>query len=463
MSIRFKSDQSGTVRPETGESVPEPGPTAGEQAAQAIIEAEAEQQERIKRMLGRASVSPRAAPPRRVRRPRGTTDEDPLVRAERLARYTRDRVGRLKEARLAAVREQGQRVGQQIVAQPALLKPTQLLIPLLVIGDIVRPVYQRPLDDGRALGYGMDFDWNLFGRLDVNVRTTEFQGAERHNHLYMTLEGKRIEAHPTAESPLYVVLDGQHRARAAQLAFGDDVDLPVDLYHVQRISTEADVFQAVNTTRVQLAAGGAFRARVVANDEIATGVLDILRQFGLRPLEPGEPRSTPGTVSAIRTLEAAYVRGGPHSVRETLRYVRAIWGLSEETLRDWVLAGMWQFIVTYQDHDNFREHRLLNVMRGEASFKYPITIGRLEELALQYRLSMSGQIGNAAMSAIHYCYNHYEKTRFELPDPPQQRPGSGNSKVFKFATGYRARHNPDFVPPASRGESLNRKRRFAGV
>lgn len=433
MATQFRTDASGNVLPQTVQTVPD----------------------RVQHMLDQAVITPAPQP---------ALPEREQKRRQQIGEYARTRQQRLREARFKRVRDRGQQIGQQSVAIPTEMRVGDLLVPLKTVGDIVRPVYQRPLDENRALGYAEDFNWTLLGRLDVNVRDASFQGAGSHNNLYRTIDGTRVVMLPTADRPIYAVLDGQHRALAVVFLLGMDALVPVDLYHVPDMATEAKVFEAVNTTRVKLTHGVAFNARLESGDEVAIGVMTTLRAYGLRPLEQGEPKSTPGTISASRTMEMAYVRGGSHSLWETLRVIKAVWGFNEESLKDWVVAGVWSFLVTFQDHDHYREQRLFDVLKGNGTTRFPVSVRMLEELALQQRASLGAGRAPACMAAIHELYNQALKERYALPAIARRRQGSTINSAFAYADAYRRRHNPDSTVPKGTGnasEQASRLRRRA--
>jgi hypothetical protein len=203
------------------------------------------------------------------------------------------------------------------------------------------------------------------------------------------------------------LVDGQHRLRAAQMLWGPDVRVPCTFTHADTSQEEAGDFDGINTDRSGLAYNVAFRARIHHGDENSKKVQAVLAEFGLRPLWPDENRGVPGTVVATRTIEYMIKAGGVSSARAVLSILKEVWKDDPNGYRDFILGGMWQFLVRYDG--SIRRDRVVTVL-GRLN-----SPSGLDELTAENKTSVNSSSAAACCGAIHYLYNYNMKLGMALP------------------------------------------------
>jgi hypothetical protein len=140
-----------------------------------------------------------------------------------------------------------------------------------------------------------------------------------------------------ADGALYVV-DGQHRLAAAVLR-RDIAQLPCVITSYRNAADEAASFVALNQQRRPLSAMDIFKAAIVAEDETALAIVDMLSAAGLS-LAPHSNHTAwkPGMVANVGGIQGCYRQYGPaataHALEalgdgfrgEVLRYAGTIFG-----------------------------------------------------------------------------------------------------------------------------------------
>jgi hypothetical protein len=97
-----------------------------------------------------------------------------------------------------------------------------------------------------------------------------------------------------------VVLDGQHRTTAAEIAgYRDKKILKVNLYHGLTLAEEAAAFRALNNSR-PVAATDWFHVGLTEGDPMAQGVAGIFTKYGLTVGKLGDSRSFQAVKTAVR-------------------------------------------------------------------------------------------------------------------------------------------------------------------
>lgn len=146
--------------------------------------------------------------------------------------------------------------------------------------------YQRNVDSSKAVNIARDFDWIAFGAILVSRR----------------------------EGGLHV-MDGQHRLEAALRR--DDISVvPCVVFETMAIEEEAKGFIEINTNRKPLPYFDKHRALVVAGDETAIFVQQVIEEFG------GHLTSTSTKAGGIKCLKACYLAA--NESRQSFRTVIAI-------------------------------------------------------------------------------------------------------------------------------------------
>jgi len=271
--------------------------------------------------------------------------------------------------------------------------------------DVVIPEeYQRVFDENRAWGMALAFSWRKFRSIDVNRRP----------------------------DGTLAMVNGQHRTWAAQVVYGNDVEVPCTFTHAATTVEEADDFVGINGDGRGLTYNAGFRARVHAQNPVALKVVLVLQERGLRPLWPKEAVRTPATVRACRTIEYQIIQGGISSARAVLSILHEVWADNPEGYRDFILAGLWQFLLRYDGM--IRRDRIVKVL---ASLEGP---GVLDDLAAENRTGINSSIGAAACLAVCALYNHNEPTRFRLTPPPVENVGRTTTEVKRLARRWKQAH-----------------------
>jgi hypothetical protein len=283
---------------------------------------------------------------------------------------------------------------------------------------IVPPEYQRPYTEGRAVGYAMRFSWRKFRSIAINRRP----------------------------DGTLALVDGQHRLRAAQMVFGPDVVVPCTFTHVETTAEEAGDFDGINTDRSGLAYNAAFRARVHYEDPDSVLVMTVLAEKGLRPLWPREPRGIKGTVTACRTIEYMTKKAGVTSARATISILHELWGDDPEGYRDFMLGGLWQFLLRYDGH--VRRDRIIEVLREASRKDGPKA---MDDLTADHRSSVNTSSAAAFCGAVHYLYNYRLRPGSALPPYAPESTTRHNAVVRRHARRWldthersrQARRGPD--------------------
>ena len=275
----------------------------------------------------------------------------------------------------------------------------------VVASEVVIPKeYQRAYDDKRAKGYAMRFSWRKFRSIALNRRP----------------------------DGTIVCVDGQHRLRAAQRVFGPDVKVPCTFTVVETSKEEAGDFGGINSDRSGLAPQTAYQARLHNEQPEAMRVERLLGEFGLRSLAVDETRGLRGTVAATRTVEYMLKAGGESSVRAVLSVLHDLWKDDASGYRDFILAGMWQFLVRYDG--NIRRDRVITVLER---LKSPT---QLDELTAEQKTGVNSSPAVACCGAIHYLYNYNMKLGMALPPFSVESPARHAAMLRRSARRWVDKH-----------------------
>lgn len=152
----------------------------------------------------------------------------------------------------------------------------------------VDPLYQRPEDEKRVNKIASGFRWDRFGALVVAPK-----------------EGGR-----------YSIIDGQHRARAAQLHPGVSL-VPAVIITADGVSEEAASFVGINAERKNTSALELFFAHLATGDEDAETVRQVCDRAGIRI--PKHPQTyKPGDCIAVAAIQSLVGRRGAMRARQYL-------------------------------------------------------------------------------------------------------------------------------------------------
>lgn len=311
-------------------------------------------------------------------------------------------VKRLNERRI--VREQERADAIRAAAQAAGHADDHVTQMGIRVGDIVVPEeYQRLLNVDRAVGYALQFSWQAFQAISVNQRP----------------DGS------------FVLTDGQHRLYAAQLCFGDAEIVKCNVTRVENTPLEAGLFLTMNTERVGLNYNSAFKARLHALDANALRVVDLLQEFDLDYTKPGEYRNQPGKITAVATLESMVRQAGVSSARATLSILKEVWGDSPEAYRDFMLGGLWQFLIRYDGL--YRRDRIVTSFKRDE-------LEVIGDRVADFKTSVNSSSAAAACGAIHYTYNWHLQMKDALPPFSSEAKNRYAALIRKSARDWVVRH-----------------------
>lgn len=289
------------------------------------------------------------------------------------------------------------------------------------LGDIVvPPEYQRLLNEDRALGYALQFSWEAFQAISVNRRP----------------------------DGTLVLTDGQHRLYAAQLCFGDEVTVKCNVTSVANTPREAGLFLTMNTERVGLNYNSAFKARLHSRDANAERVVALLEEFHLDYTRPGEFRGQPGKVTAVATLESMIRQAGVSSGRAVLSILHDLWGDTPEAYRDYLLGGLWQFLIRYDGL--YRRDRIMTALKRDG-------LEAISDRVNDFKTSVNSSSAAAACGSIHFTYNWHLQVKDALPPFASEAKNRYSAMIRKCAREWAVRHE------GKNGQALVAARSVSGL
>lgn len=130
--------------------------------------------------------------------------------------------------------------------------------------------------------------------------------------------------HPTVNlrARKWMVVDGQHRVRALEIRGMGNMQLECEAYEGLTEPEEGDLFLQLND-RLGVGAYQKFKIAVTAGRVQECAINDIVISCGMRI---GLDSKSEGTISAVRTLEEIYKKGGEECLARTLVIVKDSYG-----------------------------------------------------------------------------------------------------------------------------------------
>jgi hypothetical protein len=142
------------------------------------------------------------------------------------------------------------------------------------------------------------------------------------------------------------VFDGQHRAGARLLRKEADAQVPALVYEGMTRQEEAEQFLAFNVETRKPNNIDTFRLQVVAEQEDALAIQDVLDKHGLR-VEGG---AGPNSVAAVTSLRWLYTVGGTELLDDVLTLVHNVWPSERDGRAGEILKGLGYFLVKVTGH-----------------------------------------------------------------------------------------------------------------
>lgn len=239
--------------------------------------------------------------------------------------------------------------------------------------------YQRAVDPNRVRKLIEEFAATGLGTLTVSMRP----------------DGRRV------------IIDGQHRVSAVRTV-GYEGKLPCNQYTGLTLADEAAMFLLLNNAR-PVQAIDKFRARVIAQDESAVTINDILNRTGWTVRQGGEAGYF-GAVAAMQTVyDGAGITKGrarPDLVDVVIVVITQAWGHDTRGVHNVIVAGLGQFYGRYGgDVDHAK-------VISELSKTTPLAlVGKAKAL----QDARSGTVSSAVAEVVTGLYNKGRRTK-RLPD-----------------------------------------------
>ncbi len=240
----------------------------------------------------------------------------------------------------------------------------------------VDPEVQRThLDEKRARAIAEKFNWDAFGYPAVSER----------------------------DNGEVVILDGMHRVKGALLrAYADNPDATpsvraeCEVWKGLTKVQEAAIFLDRNKTAV-VAKVDQFLVRIIAGDEVAVAIADMLDKYGWRV----SPTGGEATVQAVVTLEKYWV-ANPWVAEKAVEVATSAWAHDRYALDNRVLGGLCVFFQRYEGAVDIRDlvARLTTNLRP----------GDLIGTASVYHKTMHMPMARAAAEIIIETYNKRRQT-----------------------------------------------------
>lgn len=228
-------------------------------------------------------------------------------------------------------------------------------IEMLPVGKLfVDHSYQRPESPARVRGIMDSFDPNLLQVLEVSRR----------------------------ESGINAVIDGQTRMQAAKLLHGPEYLLSCRVLEGLTIPQEAELYVKFQRQRKSLTPIELYHASLVAGDELAVQVFDILSRRGLKVGAGGRP----GQIAAVQALNEITKRD-PEATGRCIDVLRAAWGDGPESFTRLNIRGMDTFLKSFPEA---KDERIVKVLSSTP----PEFIERKVKLAMG---SIGGGGGNHSL------------------------------------------------------------------
>lgn len=237
---------------------------------------------------------------------------------------------------------------------------------------------QRPLEERFAKSIADNFDPDKFGMLAVTAAN-----AKGTHH----------------------IIDGQHRKRAIEIAFGPGQKVPCQVFEAADPMRAAELFDEINSHRRKPHTVDFFNVRVTARDEDHLAVVKILKENGLHV---GYNR-TERQLSAVQALLGIYRRHGGAVLDQTLKVMTATWGIDGGAFLAPLIRGFGEFMAEHGDAANWQK-----VKDGVSRLHTPESF---LAAAKNRRKDYGGSLTTTVRDMIIVMTNRGQKTAKRIHDP----------------------------------------------
>lgn len=210
----------------------------------------------------------------------------------------------------------------------------------------------------------------------------------------------------------FYVVDGQHRAQLVRAIVRDDDDylFPCVVLPYQSVKEEAKAFLAQNTYSRQASAAETHHVRLQSGDARALKARDLILSAGLTPNVDPQGKVTSGhgvvTVTVVEGMLRQYAREDiPES---TLRIIYTAYG-RDHSVKSSFVAALARFLSAYDKHENYRESRLVDVIKGHQP-------DEILSAGSKHKMAFTGMsVQSSIASALVTLYNHKRQLSNKLP------------------------------------------------
>lgn len=200
-------------------------------------------------------------------------------------------------------------------------KPVIMLVPT---GSIkIDDRYQRPVSLSQIKKIVNNFKPALFGVLELSRRDGSF-----------------------------TVFDGQHRLQAAkELGI---ISVPAVIHDDLNVEQEATLFSELQTERRSLMPMDRFKARLVAKEELAIKINEMLEKNNFE-IARNKHEDDGNRIQAVTALERIETRYGIAHLDKTLQELRILWGTDPGVSQGKLIEGMALFLAGYGTNRRYTE------------------------------------------------------------------------------------------------------------
>ncbi len=234
---------------------------------------------------------------------------------------------------------------------------------------------QRPLDEKFAKSIADNFDPDKYGMLAVTL--------------------------PNGQG-VYHIIDGQHRKRAIEIAFGPGQKVPCQVFDAHDPARAAELFDEINSHRRTPNTLEFFKVRVTAKEPDHVAVTKIVKDNGHTIGGRREEKA----IYAVQALLAVYRSQGSEVLDTTLKMLQATWGMDNNARSAPLLRGFAMFMAEFGKKINWQK------LHEAISRRY--TPGRFTGAAKTHREMNGGSLPLAVRDLLIACYNRGQRASSQI-------------------------------------------------
>lgn len=207
------------------------------------------------------------------------------------------------------------------------------------------------------------------------------------------------------ENGQVAIIDGSHRYHALVQMNQMNLNINALVYFGLSLKDEAKIFALSNQEHTKPNPADIFKAGIVAGDQIAIAINDIMKENNLFVgVGPGDNK-----IRALSTLKRIYVNAGADILDKTIRAIKAAYGSNSNVMRDQLLSAV---AVIFYRYKNIDEKRMVLTLQ---KFGNPVS------LIANAQAMMGSQNKQITYTALPYLIVDKYNTKLKsnrLPDFP---------------------------------------------